>query len=587
MRIQYPMFLAALLLLCAACSQQRGPRPDSGKVRVCVGAPDGPSMRTTIGGDGITSRWEPGDRIGLWAAGSEGFVLDAEPFTLWHYGTQYPTAIFTAEIDPMPSDSYTYYALYPAPATWQGTTAEYSIPDVQDGTFDGALDVMVAEPVPGGELTADGERIDLRFRHLMHVLKITIPEGKNLTGEPLTGLDITFPAPVVGTVRVDAAAQTPEATLTGEGRSVLRLRFAEPVDAGATVWAVIAPCDLSVGELVFKGIVGKRESLTISTPGRMLAAGHTTPIALTIPEIYRNTRLSFSLGENFLGEPVRSFTLTGPQGCDLGEGGNVRTFAVNADNRYDIDFEGVFEDRLSGRPMTVAFESDNALVTDTFTMPQIDAEQNNDLPALNVPYLFAQDFTGIGNYDNGSEWKSTDPNNTAPSALDACGLTGWTGSRTGVAAGTSLRISCNTIIVFGSPQSRRHGRVDTAPLTGIKPGKTPTVRVSYTYCGTLFEGVGSGGNILASAGYTRQTGGINSDNVISDITVPETSLGKDATDNNAYYDRAGLHAKSYTIAGADAQVRLSWRVTTDRKGGWGGNGCYWLYIDNITVQIVP
>lgn len=587
MRIHYPMFVAAFMLLCAACSQQESAAPVGGKVRVCVGAPDGPSPFTSIGDDGITSRWAPGDRIGLWAAGHEGFVLDAEPFALWHYGTQYSAAVFSAEIDPMPADSYTYYALYPAPAAWEGTTAEYEIPAVQDGTFDGSLDLMAAVPVQSGELTGDGERIDLRFRHLMHVLKITIPQDKNLAGEPLTGLDITFPAPVVGTVRVDAAAQTPVASLTAEGHSVLQLRFAEPVDAGATVWAVIAPCDLSGGELVFKGIVGKRESLTISTPGRMLAAGHTTPIALTIPEIYRNTRLSFSLGENFLGEPVRSFTLTGPQDCDLGEGNNVRTFTVNDDNRYDINFEGVFDDRLSGQPFTVAFESDNALVTDTFTMPLIDAEQNNDLPALDVPYLFAQDFSGIDNYDNGSEWKSTDPNNTAPSALDACGLTGWTGSRTGVAAGTSLRISCNTIIVFGTPQSRRHGRVDTAPLTGIKPGKTPTISVSYTYCGTLFEGVGSGGNILASAGYTRQTGGINSDNGISDITVPESSLNKDATGNNAYYDRAGLHAKSYTITGADAQVRLSWRVTTDRKGGMGGNGCYWLYIDNIKVQIVP
>ena len=230
------------------------------------------------------------------------------------------------------------------------------------------------------------------------------------------------------------------------------------------------------------------------------------------------------------------------------------------------------------------------MVTDTFTMPQLNADENNDIPALTVPYLMAQDFDTIGGkdgYDIGSEWKSTDPNNTAPSSLDGWGLTGWTGSRAGVGPSpTSLRISCNTIIVFGNPQSRRQGRVDTAPLTGIKPGKSPTVRVSYTYCGTLFEGVGSGGNILVSAGYTRQTGGIDSKNEISDILIPEAAVGKDATDNNAHYDMAGLHANDFRIAGCTSDVRLSWRVTTDRKGGIGGNGCYWLYIDNIKVQIV-
>lgn len=585
------MFLAALTLLAAACSQEEGAKPGNGKIRVCVGAPDGPSPLTAIGDDGITARWEPGDRIGLWAAADEGFVLAAEPFTLWHYGTEYPTAVFTAEIDPMAAGSYTYYALHPAPATWQGTAAEYEIPAVQDGTFDGTLDLMVAEPVRGGELTAQsGERIDLHFRHLTHVLRITIPEDKNLAGQPLTGLEIAFPAPVVGRVRVDAADTTPEIAFVSGGGSVLRLEFAEPVDAGATVWAVIAPCDLTGGELVFKGLVGKRESETVSTPGRLLAAGHTTPIALTIPKLYHNTRLNFSLGENHLGEAVREFTLTAPEGCDLGAGSNVRTFTVNDRNHYEINFEGDFTDQLSGRPITVAFDSENALVSDTFTMPQLNADENNDIPALTVPYLMAQDFDTIGGkdgYDIGSEWKSTDPNNTAPSSLDGWGLTGWTGSRAGVGPSpTSLRISCNTIIVFGNPQSRRQGRVDTAPLTGIKPGKSPTVRVSYTYCGTLFEGVGSGGNILVSAGYTRQTGGIDSKNEISDIVIPEAAVGKDATDNNAHYDRAGLHANDFRIAGCTSDVRLSWRVTTDRKGGIGGNGCYWLYIDNIKVQIV-
>lgn len=334
------MFLAALTLLAAACSQEEGAKPGNGKIRVCVGAPDGPSPQTAIGDDGITARWEPGDRIGLWAATDEGFVLAAEPFTLWHYGTEYPTAVFTAEIDPMAAGSYTYYALHPAPATWQGTAAEYEIPAMQDGTFDGTLDLMVAEPVRGGELTADsGDRIDLHFRHLTHVLRITIPEDKNLAGQPLTGLEIAFPAPVVGRVRVDAADPTPEIAFVSGGGSVLRLEFAEPVDAGATVWAVIAPCDLTGGELVFKGLVGKRESETVSTPGRLLAAGHTTPIALTIPKLYHNTRLNFSLGENHLGEAVREFTLTAPEGCDLGGGSNVRTFTVNSDNHYEINFE--------------------------------------------------------------------------------------------------------------------------------------------------------------------------------------------------------------------------------------------------------
>lgn len=587
--------LLALPLVFASCSETPAAdtKPAAGTIEVSIGSGPkigirtGAQTRTELDEDGESVRWADNDRIVLWAVNSQAqTTIDRQVFKLWHYNAEYNTAKFTATVPEMPEDTYVYYAVSPEPVSAEGLKASYRIPAEQDGTFSGDCDIMVAAPVEGTALQQgdNSEMVKLEFDHKVHVLKISIPS--NDLGEEISKITLTFPEPVAGTLTVDAADPSAAPQLT-DGSNILTLSFDTPKKPGDTVYAVIAPVELtSEQEVTITATGTTRESRPKTFPGKHFAEGHTTPISYSIPPVGPTTlRVSLpDTGKSTLGENITSFTLTAAEGVDLGGGGsNVLTFPVETAGNFDFVFDE-FPEALAGQSVAVSYESENALLSGgSFVIPELMAGGTTTIATLSVPYLMEEDFSTVSSKDWGSEWKSSDPNNTAPSVLDECGLTGWTGSRVGVAANSSLRISCNTITVFGKVQSRRQGRIDTAPLTEIKPGKTLTIKISYTYCGSLFEGVGSGGNILVSAGYTRQTGGIDSKNGISNIVIEEAAINKDATDNDTHYDMANLHSNEFSIEGADSQVRLSWYVSTDRGGT--GNGCYWFYLDNIKVSI--
>lgn len=603
-------FLLALSLGAASCSQapEQTPQTEAKTIRVTVGS--GPQFdiatRTELDPDGTTVRWAVGDRMAMWAvnASSGSAHLAAHPFVLWHYNQTYDEAKFTADIPEMPEGDYTYYAVSPVPDAVSGTIASYDIAAVQDGSFEGAHDILVAAPVAGGALLPgdNSEAVSLAFAHKIHLLKIHIPENRmNL---PITRLTLTFPRPVTGRLTVDAADPDAPAQLA-EGNNVLTLSFAEPKDAGDTVYAMIAPTELTADDRIeIKAYTESKESLTATMHGKNYLAGHTTPIRLTIPEIYRVTRIFFSLagrdgstdlaedlaggyGCSTLGERVDSFTLTAPAGIDLGNGSNVRSFTVNDANSYEIFYEGEFNDNLSGKQLTVTFDSENTLTSRQFTMPQIAAETTNEggALALVVPWLYFEDFsTGItADFELNSEWKSDRFSNTSASQLSNL-PTGWTGACVGGKKGVGIRVASHCIYGVFMVYSRCAGRVDSPPISAIKEGKSPKVTVSYTYGGNRFEGVGSGGSILVSAGYTTNNNNpIASDQGIANTTIPEAAINVDSSGNNNDYTLGALHARSYTIPQCQHDTRLSWRINNNRTGT--GNGTYWIYIDNIKVSI--
>lgn len=609
MRITSWILLVALPLAAASCSETPEPeaQPEAGTIRVTVGT--GPRLdiasRTALDDDGTTIRWATDDRIALWAVDEGGSArLTAHPFVLWHYNDAYDDAKFTADIPEMPAGDYTYYAVAPVPDAVEGTRATYAIPAVQDGSFNGAHDILVATPVAGGALLPgdNSDAVALAFKHKVHLLKIHIPENRmNL---PISRLTLTFPTDVTGMLTVDAAdpAAAPELRA---GSNVLTLAFATPKDAGDTVYAMIAPTALTAADRIeIKAYTDSKESFPATMPGKDYLAGHTTPIRLTIPEMYRVTRIFFSLagrdgatdlaedlargyGCSTLGERVDAFTLTGPAGVDLGNGSNTRTFTVNDENLYEIFYEGEFQDNLSGQPFTVTFDSEHALITQGFTMKPIEADSPNHIQ-VNVPWLFAEDFSTISSRETNSDWKSTAFSDTSAAQIQNL-PSGWTGACVGGQAGVAIRVASHCIHGLFTVYSRCPGRVDSPSITAIKTGKNPKVRVSYTYGGDRFEGTGSGGNILVSAGYTTpaddNNAPINSDNSIQHVKVPEAAIKIDgAQDNNKNYGLGAAHEQSYTIDQCPHGTRLSWRVHNDRKGT--GNGTYWLYIDNIKVSIV-
>lgn len=578
-------YLFVLALPAVSCSEPGEPAgPAQAKtIRVEVGT--GPRLdivsRTALENDGRSVRWAAGDKLALWAVDAAGTAqLAAHEFVLWHYNDEYDDAKFTAQIAEMPEGAYTYCAVSPVPDAVAGTRASFDIPSVQDGTFRGAHDIMVAAPVAGGALQPgdNSGAVTLAFTHKMHLLRIEIPVNKmNL---PITRLTLAFPVDVTGRLTVDAADPEAAPELTG-GDNVLTLSFAEPKDAGDVVYAMIAPTALTAADdVVIKAYTDSKESFPAVMHGKDYQAGHTTPIRLTIPEMYRVTRIFFSLagrggatdlaedladgyGCSTLGEPVRSFTLTGPAGVDLGNGTNTRTFAVNEENLYEIFYEGEFTQHLAG-DYTVAFDSDNALVSGTFRMNQPTADISNDPVSLSVPYLLEENFSGAGGF-SGPELTG----NVAGNELSGSGLPGWyAGARSTGIAGKCVNLQSYSNI--GGPY---HSRLDSRPLGGIKSGKTVSVRIVFN--ADWKKNVSATMELIVG-----RTSGHNLDSGIDNSTYISMSSNSSASENYIPTQR------NVTVANFTGAQSIAWK-TNGKNGKWNQMFKYEdLYIDNIKVSIV-
>ena len=251
--------LLALPLAFASCSDmpEADTKPAAGTIEVSIGS--GPKIdirteaqtRTELGEDGVTVQWADNDCIALWAVDSQGQkTIDQQVFKLWHYNEEYNTAKFTATVPEMPEDTYIYYAVSPVP--FEANRLEealYRIPAEQDGTFNGDYDIMVAHPIEGSALQQgdNSQTVNLQFEHKVHVLKIHIPS--NNLGEDISKITLTFPEPVAGVLKVNGTDPTAAPQLTS-GSNVLTLTFDTPKKPSDTVFAVIAPVELTSAQSV-------------------------------------------------------------------------------------------------------------------------------------------------------------------------------------------------------------------------------------------------------------------------------------------------------------------------------------------------
>ena len=120
--------------------------------------------------------------------------------------------------------------------------------------------------------------VNLEFDHKVHVLMIRIPS--NDLGEEISKITLTFPEPVAGTLTVDAADPAAAPQLT-DGSNILTLSFDTPKKPDDTVYAVIAPVELtSEQEVTITATGTTRESRPKTFPGKHFAEGH-TPRSLT------------------------------------------------------------------------------------------------------------------------------------------------------------------------------------------------------------------------------------------------------------------------------------------------------------------
>ena len=583
---------AGVVVTLAACSKSPGSEsaPVAERISVSIGVSSGIGIdvesRTQIDGQGVNVQWADGDRIALWAEAADGtFAFEGSAFALSRFGASKQEALFRGEIDPMEgSQKYSYYAVYPVPASVMSASREvsYEIPSVQDGAYHGEWDVMVSEAVenaPGLVAGDNSDAVTLHFHHQVHLLRIRIPE--NLLGEAITKLTLTFPTQVTGTLTVDIA--DPQAQPQISGSQSVTLEFAEPKNAGDVVFATIAPVTLTEDDQI--GIVATGsiyESQTRTFPGKDFRPGHTTPIAYTVPEAEKilGTMLRFSLhdtGEATLGETVQRVWLEA-DGVAFDEGSAAKPFTVNAEGQYEILLPNGSE--IPGQlnaagALTVCYDSEHATVTKRLALPTINTQAVNEIALPDVPYLFEEDFSGASAQDYTS---STDE-------LSGIGLPGWGASRYEIQPGRAaffMYVGTNT-----SSIDNRRGRMDT-PFLPIKEGASVDIKVSYNIGAPIVSGtLSSKWNITCQFGVqTDSDGAISGDDAMSQVL--ETYIPAEGGDFTGTLPQS---VTDYPITGATGKTRLTWRASEYQKisgSSWSvlTAKSFYVYLDDIRVSIV-
>lgn len=592
----YRGLLIGALLTAAACSKNPDTEsvPATDPISVTVGAAPrngiGVESRTQIDAEGAVIKWSSDDNIALWAEKPDAtFAFEGTEFALWHYSPSWQSALFRGDIPPMDGSSkYTYYAVSPAPASVNNGTREvsYEIPAVQDGSFHGEWDVMVADPVGNAPALVAGDNsaaVSMTFHHQIHLLRIRIPG--NQLGEAITQLTLTFPTDVTGTMTVDIT--DPQASPTISGSRSVTLQFAEPKNVGDVVFATIAPVALQETdqiEIVATGSFYESESRTMA--GKDFQAGHTTPIAYTVPQAGKilGTMLRFSLhdtGVNTLGEAVQRLWIEA-DGVSFEAGSAENPFTVNAEGRYEIllpngsEIPGLLN---AAGSLTVYYDSEHATVKKQLTLPTINTQAVNDITLPDVPYLFEEDFSGASAQDYTS---STDE-------LSGIGLPGWGASRYEIQPGRAaffMYVGTST-----SNIDNRRGRMDT-PFLPIKEGASVDIKVSYNIGAPIVQVGGvwpftsdSRWSVTCEFGIQTDTeGAISGDEAMSNVL--ETYTPAEGGDFTGTLPQSKT---DFLINNATGKTRLTWRAANYQKISGSAPitaRYFYVYLDDIRVSIV-
>ena len=91
-----------------------------------------------------------------------------------------------------------------------------------------------------------------------------------------------------------------------------------------------------------------------------------------------------------------------------------------------------------------------------------------------------------------------------------------------------------------------------------------------------------------SFGYTTNSGN-NTAGSGQDVSIDNAVVSKVDVGLNASFDgdlKPYNNGEGIVIGNCSAATRFTWAVTTSKGGALAGNANYWLYLDNIKVQIV-
>ena len=393
---------------------------DNTKTNVTISAVSSPSLsRTAIDeSDYKTVRWSKNDKIYLWAKadGESTYDIENAEFILNYFSPSYDKAIFMADVNSQTTGvNYTYYAAYPKPKSVSGSVVNFSIPAQQNGNYDGTCDLMLATPTTGAALGSDpDDNINLAFKHLTHVIRVEIPQDRDLL-KNTSKLVVTFPQYVVGDLSYNIAAAR-AASWTNKGKTIT-ITSDKPFTENKYIWLFVNPTNID-GTITFTGYTKEGfQSKSITTKlNKKLEAGRITPIKLTVPAELPRTTITLKEVGNNLGEKIQNVTFTAPVGAKfVGEQAFV-TLDYNTSNTYNVYYySSLYGAQFAGKKIAVKYESENAIVHGNDI--NITAAHHNKVTTFNqtIPYLFEEVFSGIS--EDGS---------TETSDLGLPGCPGWT-----------------------------------------------------------------------------------------------------------------------------------------------------------------
>ena len=586
------LILPAAVSVCLAVSCSKTeifPAASSKGVTVAFAMDEKESTKSHIQADGLSSEWENGDRLRVWAMNSAGeYILDACPFVV--YGVSADKAIFTATLaEAMPTGRYSYFACSPEPKSLLGTTATFEIPSVQDGKVSSGADILVAEPTLADALLpvenlSDYTRLGLKMNHLLHHFRFFLAESDNPFGnEKIERMVLEFSEPVTGTITTDITSPISSTSFSGISSSI-ELKLKEPLAASATDFSY-ACVSLRPGAfssdatLVIKTYTASKYGISdpISLAGRSFKAGHSTPVRITASTVADLGTVRFSLPFNNIGEDINSVTLKAPSGCTWGNGSDSYVYApgrkFTAGESFEIVFTEITDYRaLSGKTVSVIFDTDHVTYTKDIVMPLMTSGSLAEISA-GLPYLLEEDFSTVEkDFHSNDEYKTgSTGSKSAYSFLD-----GWSGGRIGASAGQCVRLACRR-----ETSARYHSRLDSAPIIALK--NPADLEVCFDY-GANNK---AGGLFPKDAGQTLYVGYVTSD---TEYSSGDTDGVFDSANNLFVKEFTGSYnatpnPASYVLPEVPAGlVRITWRTEAEDFAG-ANNNTVWLYIDNVKVRI--
>lgn len=619
-----------LALACVACEVD-GPlvtEQPAPHYQAVLRASQQAATRTSLGeGDGTAGseqeiRWEVGDRLSVWAkkSGASAYTFEAATFQLATFNEVYSTADFMATIPAMTQGTYTYHAVYPVPESRTGTQVSYTLPATQSGQYDPALDVMAGTVTgnalasrEGSEVAIPNHEPELSFSHLFHLVRIRIPEGKNLLGLPIKRLDITFPQEVVGTATFDVTNPQSVTWSNLSNKITVEIPENQMFDAGkGYVWLHVRSTVLD-GQISFVAYneVGVISGEIAATVQKTMDAQRITPIALTIPEspLAPFTYVDFREIANNLGEDWQTMTVSGYNFLVPFSPTTVssKQFTPNSTKSYKV---AICADpaTLAGKAMQVRYESEHCLFDHAVTLNSTLSTTEYNRVDIAVPYLLEEDFSGAVASNSNDTYSAKSDNNTDTKGVALSGsLSGWNASRYQVFANKYTRIGVRYQKVATEATTGRYsGRLDTPPLTKLKPGANASIRVVFDmgcyipnkayymdWFQTKYWDPSNSTVVTCQAGThtnaSNPIAGQNQNDVAGEFTSAYTSgaMSDETGDTGTFTENAFPHrGVSFVATGAGNTTRVCWWALTSVDPSYTiCNSHYYIYLDNIKIQI--